>query len=106
METTSENDFFNAATPAPKDSPFLIDTEARADWYLNKLATIDAEADRIKANTARRLQELATDREGLVQRFGDQLTGWAKEEAERRPPQDGGRYSTVRLSSAPCLRAS
>lgn len=90
META--NDFFNtdaiaSDTPTPKDAaalPFVIDSEERAEWYLRKLANLDAETDRIKANTAKRLQEIATDREGLVQRFGDQLTGWAKGEAERR----------------------
>lgn len=76
---------FIAPTPTPKDGTrFVIDSEGAADWYLGKLAGIDAEAERIKANTARRLQELTTDREALVQRFGSELTAWAKDEAERR----------------------
>lgn len=82
METST--DFFTNE-PTPKDNAvFVIDSEERAEWYLRKLANIDAEAERIKANTARRLQELTTDREGLVQHFGDQLTAWAKGEADRR----------------------
>lgn len=93
MEQIADDFFTPANGPTPKDAPFVIDSETRADWYLGKLATIDAEAERIKANTARRLQELTTDRESLVQRFGDQLTVWAKGEAERR------RRKTVTLSN-------
>ena len=63
---------------------FVIDSLDRAEWLLSKLANLDAEADRMKANTAKRLQELAADRAQLLYRFEADLTQWARIEAARR----------------------
>ncbi len=73
--------------------PFAVDSEARAEWLLRKLATIDAEAERMKANTCERLRELQTDRDRLLHRFGEQFMAWARGEAATR------RRKTVTLAN-------
>ncbi len=63
---------------------FTIDSESAANWLLGKLASIDAEAARIKAQAEARANELRTDREWLLSRFGSELEAFARQEAERR----------------------
>ena len=75
-------------TKAPKDTEaterFTITDEKSATWYLRKLAAIEAEAEAIRAATAQRLAELASDRARLEHLFGSQLEAWARQEAECR----------------------
>lgn len=63
---------------------FAITDESSAGWYLRKLRTIEEEQEAIRAATAARLAELESDRRQLEHLFGDQLTQWARAEAERR----------------------
>jgi len=74
-------------------TPFVIDTADRAEWLLGKLAAIDAEADRMRANTVKRIAELDADRESLLYRFGEQLTAFCRAESDRR------RRKTVTLAN-------
>ena len=72
------------AAPAAAAPKFTIDSESAANWLLGKLASIDAEAARIKAQAEARANELRTDRERLLSRFGSELEAFARQEAERR----------------------
>lgn len=69
------------------EEQFRIDSESAAEWLLGKLATIEAEETRIKAQSEKRLAELAADRNSLMSRFGDDLRLWARQEADRRRRQ-------------------
>lgn len=71
---------------------FCIDSQARAEWLLRKLANIEAEKARVTAQAADICKELETDRESLLFRYGLQLQQWAEEELKRR----GGRKKTLR----------
>ena len=79
--TTEQTPRFSEPLAEPA---FVIDTADRAEWLLSKLANLDAEADRTKANTAKRLQEIAADRAQLLYRFEADITAWARQEADRR----------------------
>ncbi|MBC8142246.1 MAG: host-nuclease inhibitor Gam family protein [Armatimonadetes bacterium] len=77
-----ENTTYTEATTLA--APFVIDSESRAEWFLAKLAAMDAERERITANAAKRAGEITADRERLMHQFGDQLTAWARQEADTR----------------------
>ena len=75
----------NTTTPdTDKTAPFVIDTEERANWYLGKLATNEAEKARIKAQAETRLAELSSDAAALRFQFEAQAREWAKGEADKR----------------------
>jgi phage host-nuclease inhibitor protein Gam len=63
---------------------FTIDSEKSANWLLGKLAAIEEEQARIKAQAKKRAEELEADRNRLLSRFGAELEAWAKGEAEAR----------------------
>ena len=71
-----------------KAAAFVIDTEDRANWYLGKLATNEAEKARIKAQAAQRLAEIDADTDALRFRFEAQAREWARQEGNRRKRQD------------------
>jgi phage host-nuclease inhibitor protein Gam len=70
--------------PLTMKARFEIVDEASAGWYLNKLAQIDDEQARIKAQSSAILAELRTNRESLANHFEPQLEVWAKEQLELR----------------------
>jgi hypothetical protein len=64
--------------------PFIIDSQEAAEWVLELFAKNREERARKEAQMLRRLEELDTDYNGLVAKFGPQLEAWGKEEAARR----------------------
>ena len=85
--------------PTPKDTqfaPFAVTDERGANWLLGKLAAIEGEQARVKAQTQERLTELRTDYDRLMHLYGDQLETFARAESERR------RRKTVTLQQGTC----
>ena len=70
-----------------KTEPFMIDSESRADWYLCKLADIEAQKARVKAQNEKRLAELEADAAALRFQFEAQAQAWARAEATSRRRQ-------------------
>lgn len=81
MQSTKDDEIIDSAETT---DAFRIDSESAANWVLGKLAAIDEEAARIKAQAQKRQDELKADRERLLGRFGAELEAWAREERERR----------------------
>ena len=69
---------------APERMPFRVTDESSACWVLRRLAAIEAEAALVKAQAARRVEELTADRARLLGRFSSELEAWARQEAQRR----------------------
>ncbi len=85
VELPSREDVENGKpTPKATGERFAIVDEAGADWFLRRLADIEAEKARISANTKKRMEELATDAERLQSLFGDQFKAFCQSEATRR----------------------
>ena len=66
------------------EKPFTVDSEGAANWVLKRLAAVEDEARRIKAQTAQRLAELKADGDRLHARFDSELEAFARDEAARR----------------------
>ena len=73
---------------ADKVEPFVIDSEDRANWYLGKLATNEAEKARVKAQAEQRIAEIDADSAALRFRFEAQAQTWARNEANNRRRQE------------------
>lgn len=71
-------------TPKATGEKFAIVDESGADWYLRKLASIEAEKARIVANTQKRVDELDTDAKRLQSLFGEQFKTFCQAESTRR----------------------
>jgi phage host-nuclease inhibitor protein Gam len=69
-------------TDNPTTEPFAIDTEARADWLLTKLAALDAEGALLKAQADAAVKRLQSDRESLLFRFGAELEAFAAQQVQ------------------------
>ena len=76
MNTTNETTDTNEA--------FRIDSEERANWYARKLATIEAERARVKAQAAKIVAQLDSDEAGLRDRFEAEAREWARAELAKR----------------------
>jgi phage host-nuclease inhibitor protein Gam len=74
----------DTTTDTVQKPEFHIDSEAKANWLLGKLADIEAEKARIKVQADQRTKELDSDRESLLCRFSEELEAWSRQEAERR----------------------
>lgn len=70
---------------------FTIDTREKADWLLKKLAGIEAEEKLIEAQAQKMLEQLRSDRESLLGRFGAELESFTRGETE------GGRRKSLTL---------
>ena len=62
--------------------PFMIDSRERVDWYLRKLANLEAEESRIKAQVQTMLRQIESDRNSLVQHFQPQVENFVRSELE------------------------
>lgn len=84
-----------AETPVQTDAKpeFRIDSEEKANWLLRKIANLEAEESRVKAQADSILRSLKSDREGLMNRFGAELEQWAKAQMEAK----GGKTKTIKL---------
>ena len=78
--------------------PFRIDTEQHANWLLRKLANLDAEKARVKAQAEAILHQLDTDREGLLYLYGSQLEAFTRQELEKT----GNRRKSLTLLQGTC----
>lgn len=76
---------------APYETAFAIDSEERANWYLSKLANIETERARVKAQAAVILAALDRREQSLKGRFDAQLADWARERLA------GAKTKTLRL---------
>jgi len=69
----------------PRLAPrFAICDEKTAGWYLNRVAAIEGEEARVKAQAAAILQGLAADRERLAARFESELHEYVVSEIQLR----------------------
>lgn len=64
--------------------PFVIDSEDKAAWVVDKMVEADQRIERLQAQFQARLSELRAERQRLDDRFGAELENWARGEAERR----------------------
>jgi len=70
--------------PTETEETFCINSETRANWLLRKIANLDTEKARVKAQAEAILKELDTDREGLLYLYGSQLEAFTRQELERQ----------------------
>ncbi len=83
---------------ASHEEHFCIDNEERANWLLRKLANLDAEKARVKAQAADILQSLTAEENRLRARFETELIEWAQREITRR----GGKGKSLKLLQGTC----
>lgn len=69
------------ATETTKEQ-FTIETREHGEWYLRKLANLDAEKERIEAQAALMLRQLESDRNSLVSRYQSQFENLVRTELE------------------------
>ncbi|WP_394796975.1 host-nuclease inhibitor Gam family protein [Armatimonas sp.] len=65
-----------------KPEQFTIQSREHGEWYLRKLANIEAERQRIEAQAALMLRQLETDRNGLTGRYQSQFENLVRIELE------------------------
>lgn len=61
---------------------FTIQTREHGEWYLRKLANLEAEKERIEAQAALMLRQLESDRNSLVSRYESQFQNLVRTEME------------------------
>ncbi len=81
-----------------KAEGFHITDEKSANWYLRKLANIEAEKQRIQAQTAKMIAELDADASGLKFLYEGELQEFVRAELTRK----GGKKKTLHLLQATC----
>lgn len=74
---------------------FHIDTEERAEWLVGKLASLEAEQERVKSNAAEIVDRLRRQHDGLLKRFGTELEEFCR--AKR-----SGKSKTVHFLQGKC----
>ena len=62
---------------------FVIDSMDKADWYLKKLAELDAEEALIKEQSSKMIERVRTNRECLQALFSQQLETFARAQVEK-----------------------
>ena len=72
------------AEQQPERPEFHIDDEAAANWYARKLANIEAERARVKAQAAKIVAQLDGDEKSLNDRFEAEAREWARAELANR----------------------
>ena len=70
-------------TPTPK-TEFHITDEASANWLLRKLANLEAERARVKAQAARIVAQLDADEKHLRDLYEAEAREWARQELGKR----------------------
>ena len=89
--------------PTATPEAFCIDSEERANWYARKLATIEAERARVRAQAAKIIAQLDGDEKSLKDRFEAEAREWARAELDRR--YKGRRRSLALLQGTFAFRA-
>ncbi len=82
---------------------FHITDEAGANWYARKLANIEAERARVKAQAAKIIAQLDGEENSLKDRFEAEAREWTRAEIERR--YKGRRKSLALLQGTFAFRA-
>ena len=77
---------------------FGITDEKSANWYLRKLATMDTEKIRVKAQTEKMLSDLDADTAGLKFLYEGELQEFVRQELARK----GGKKKTLHLIQGTC----
>jgi len=88
---------------ATEPTEFHITDEAGANWYARKLAGIEAERARVRAQAARIIAQLDGDENSLKDRFEAEAREWARAELDRR--YRGRRKSLALLQGTFAFRA-
>lgn len=70
--------FDTEPTEAPEREEFHIDSDGAANWYLRKLANIEAEKARVKAQAEAILTRLDCDAEGLRHLYQSELEAFCR----------------------------
>ena len=73
--------------------PFVVDTEEKVEWLLRRLACMESERSRVKAQAQAIVGGLDRDIKTLRERFEPDLRAFA----QRRIERDGGRRKSVEL---------
>ena len=106
-EPTNENEFLppyaHADAPETQErEEFRIDSENAANWYLRKLANIEAEKRRVTQQAAEILRQLDADAENLRFLYDADLQEWTRQELARK---GGKRKSLALLQGTACFRS-
>jgi len=80
--SSSEWDTLFEAEADPDPTTFVLDSEQKVNWLLSKLAALEGERLRIKAQYEERLRQVETDEDGLHARFDADLERFARERLE------------------------
>jgi len=67
-------------TPPPEG--FRIDSEERVNWYLRKVGNLDAEIERVKAQTKKLLAQLEGQKKSLTERFEPEVADFTRRRLE------------------------
>ena len=93
----------NTETMNEQPEAFHITDEAGASWYARKLAAIETERARVKAQNARINAQLDSEEKSLRDRFEAEAREWARQEIDRR--YKGRRKSLALLQGTFAFRA-
>lgn len=74
---------------------FHIDTEERAEWLVGKLASLEAEQERVKSNAVDMIARLQRQHDGLLKRFGRELEDYCRQ-------RNTGKSKTVHFLQGKC----
>ena len=83
---------------AEVSTTFHITTDTAANWLLSKLATIDAEIQRVQAQAARIVKQLESDRESLLYLYQGELSAYVQAKIEA----NGGRRRSIHFLQGTC----
>ena len=78
--------------------PFMVNDEKSANWYLRKLANIDAEQKRVQMQAAQIVAQLATDADGLKHLYAGQLEAYCR----ARLQEAGSRRKSITMLQGTC----
>jgi len=78
--------------------PFTINDEKSANWYLRKLANIDAEQQRVQTQALQIVAQLQNDADGLKHLYASQLEAYCR----ARLQETGNRRKSITLLQGTC----
>ena len=87
----AESATYASDASASTETAFRIDTDEKANWYLRKLANIEAEKARVTEQAEKILSQLQADADRLTFMFGSQLETYARMKMQ----ENGGKRRSV-----------
>ena len=78
--------------------PFMVNDEKSANWYLRKLANIEAEQQRVQAQAAQIVAQLEADADGLKRLYASQLEAYCR----ARLNDTGNRRRSITMLQGTC----